>query len=427
MKRQRTYVGFGFGAIQTGLFLHEAFRARAFERLVVAEILPDLIDAVRQAGGQFVINIAHANRVERVNLGPVELEDTAIEADRQRLIAAIAEAEEMGTAIPSVKDYASDKPGSVHRLLAAGLRRKVAQDGPRAVIYTAENHNHAAEILEENVMAEIPANEHAAVRARVRFLNTVIGKMCRNITDLVEIGASQLATATPAIQRAYLSEAFNRILISKVQFDGPPPFVRGIQIFAEKDDLLPFEEAKLYGHNATQALAAYIGAAAGLSRIADILDMPGVRPFLRAAILTESGGALIRKYQGLDPLFTPEGYQEFADDMLDRMANRYLQDTVERVGRDPARKLDWDDRLVGTMRLALSQGITPRRYAFGAAAALAMLSGGDASAEDVLYPLWRHASPAPGEQKAVLDLIEEARSRLKQWQEAGYPALEGYF
>ena len=427
MKRPRIYVGFGFGAIQTGLFLHEAFRARAFERLVVAEILPDLIDAVRQAGGQFVINIAHADRVERVNLGPVELEDTAIEADRQRLIAAIAEAEEMGTAIPSVKDYASDKPGSVHRLLAAGLRRKVAQDGPRAVIYTAENHNHAAEILEENVMAEIPANEHAAVRARVRFLNTVIGKMCRNITDSVEIGASQLATTTPAIQRAYLSEAFNRILISKVQFDGPPPFVRGIQIFAEKDDLLPFEEAKLYGHNATQALAAYIGAAAGVSHIADILDIPGLRPFLRAAILTESGGALIRKYQGLDPLFTPEGYQEFADDMLDRMANRYLQDTVERVGRDPARKLGWDDRLVGTMRLALSQGIPPHRYAFGAAAALAMLSRGDASAEDALYPLWRHASPAPGEQKAVLDLIEEARSRLKQWQEAGYPALEGYF
>ena len=133
MNRQRTYVGFGFGAIQTGLFLGEAFRARAFERLVVAEILPDLVTAVRQADGLFVINIAHADRIEWVNLGPVELENTAVEADRQRLIAAIAEAQEMGTAIPSVKDYASDQPGSVHRLLAAGLRRKAAQGGPRAV------------------------------------------------------------------------------------------------------------------------------------------------------------------------------------------------------------------------------------------------------------------------------------------------------
>ncbi len=33
----RTYVGFGFGAIQAGLFLYEAFQSGNFGRLVVAE------------------------------------------------------------------------------------------------------------------------------------------------------------------------------------------------------------------------------------------------------------------------------------------------------------------------------------------------------------------------------------------------------
>ena len=41
-------------------------------------------------------------------------------------------------------------------------------------------------------------------------------------------------------------------------------------VFEEKDHLLPFEEAKLYGHNATHALAAYIGAVRGVTQIAEL-------------------------------------------------------------------------------------------------------------------------------------------------------------
>jgi len=49
-----------------------------------------------------------------------------------------------------------------------------------------------------------------------------------------------------------LVEAFNRILISKTSFGdtlATRGFHRGIEVFEEKPDLLPFEEAKLYGHN----------------------------------------------------------------------------------------------------------------------------------------------------------------------------------
>ena len=75
----------------------------------------------------------------------------------------------------------------------------------------------------------------------------------------------------------FLVEAFNRILISQVSFppmDGEPGFQRGITTFVEKEDLLPFEEAKLYGHNATHALAAYLGSLRGLGRIADLRQDP---------------------------------------------------------------------------------------------------------------------------------------------------------
>ena len=59
------------------------------------------------------------------------------------------------------------------------------------MVYAAENHNHAAEILEAAVLAEMPAAERAAVRGRVRFLNTVIGKMSGVVTDAGEIAAAR--------------------------------------------------------------------------------------------------------------------------------------------------------------------------------------------------------------------------------------------
>ena len=61
----RTYVGFGFGAIQAGLFLYEAFQSGAFRRLVVAEVVPDVVASVRGNGGYFIVNIARPDGVER--------------------------------------------------------------------------------------------------------------------------------------------------------------------------------------------------------------------------------------------------------------------------------------------------------------------------------------------------------------------------
>jgi mannitol-1-phosphate 5-dehydrogenase len=431
---QRTFVGFGFGPIQAGLFLYEAFRSDSFGRLVVAEVVPDIVNAVRGAGGRFSVNIAHSDRIEIAEVGPLEIEDPGSESGRRRLVEAVAEAEEIATAVPSVQFYVSPSPGSIHRLLAQGLRRKAAAQGPQAILYAAENHNHAAEILEPGVLEEIPENERERVSTRVRFLNTVIGKMSGVVSDADEIRSQNLATVTPGGHRAFLVEAFNRILISKIRFAGAgdaPPFQRGIKVFEEKDDLLPFEEAKLYGHNATHALAAYVGAMRGVERIADLSKYPDIFAFLRAAFIEESGEALVRKHAGKDPLFTHEGYREYADDLLARMVNPFLHDSVERVGRDPQRKLEWDDRLVGTLRVALQQGIKPSRYAFGTAAALAVLDRNTLETNiplaTWLVPLWRTASPDRQEEEKVLELIGEGRNRLQRWRASGFQDLEGLF
>jgi mannitol-1-phosphate 5-dehydrogenase len=418
---QRTYVGLGFGAIQAGLFLYEAYQSKFFGRLVVAEVLQDLVDSVRRNHGRYSLNIAHRDGIESIAVGPVESENPASPDDRRRLLEAIAAAEEIGTAVPSVEHYRSPGPGSIHRLLAEGLRRKAGLGLPRAVVYAAENHNHAAEVLAENVFDEIPLPERPAVRAKVCFVNTVIGKMSGVVTDSEQIEEQKLDRVTPRDSRAFLVEVFNRILISKVDFpETPEAYRRGIEVFQEKDDLFPFEEAKLYGHNATHALAAYLAMLKGIRLIAGLTEVPGAAPFLRAAFLEESGEALIRKHRGLDPLFTPEGYARYVDDLLDRMTNPYLRDSAERVGRDPRRKLEWNDRLIGTIRLALEQGVYPGRYSLGAAAALTCLQPGiGAGSEDrmkeLLEEVWTGADPDPREKKDVLNCIRDGLGRLQDF------------
>jgi mannitol-1-phosphate/altronate dehydrogenase len=427
-------VGFGLGPIQAGLFLYEAFRSGNFGRLVVAEIIPHRVGALREAGGMFALNIAHSDRVETVRVGPVEIYDPASGQDRDHLVEALAKAEEISTSVPSIHHYVSEGAASLHCILSDGLRQKAATDGPRAVVYAAENHNRAAEKLEACVSEAIPPREQVAVRSRVQFLNTEIGKISGIVSDTKDVQAQGLACVTPGEQRAFLVESFNQILISKIRFEDSPteaPFQRGITVFEEKDDLVPFKEAKIYGHNATHALAAYVGGVRGFERMADLGHYPDIMTFIRNAFICESGESLVRKYSGVDPLFTPQAFRAHVDILLGRMFNPYLCDTVQRVGRDPQRKLGWDDHLVGTMRLALRSGVHPSRDAFGAAAALSILDPSlvkeEGSAVPVLRRLWSKSSPSGSEEQTILRLIEEGRSRLALWRNSGYPDLEGSF
>jgi mannitol-1-phosphate 5-dehydrogenase len=429
LNRSKTYVGFGFGAIQAGLFLYEAQRADKFRRLVVAEVVPKLVSAVRTVGGGYWLNVAHSDRIEPVRVRNITIENPNVEADRERLIDAVAEADEIGTAVPSVSFYAKGAEAGIHRILAAGLLKKLECGGPPAVVYAAENHNHAAEILEETAFDEIPESAHDKIRSRVCFVNTVIGKMSGVITDPAEIEARELRSVVPEMSSAFLVESFNRILISRVMFDGNDGFFdRGISVFEERENLLPFEEAKLYGHNATHALAAYLGKFSGVTRMADLVQRPELMDFLKQAFVEESGAALIRKHGGVDPLFTPDGYQEYVDDLLERMVNPYLGDEMERVGRDPGRKLGWNDRLTGTMRVALSQEVTPVRYSVGAAAALAAIDPGlvedSSGAADVLLCLWKESTPLQSECGGIIEMIKRGLGILKCWRDQGFTCLE---
>jgi mannitol-1-phosphate 5-dehydrogenase len=355
------FVGFGFGPIQAGLFTKEAFESGNFRRIVVAEIDQRLVDAVRANRGTYYVNVARSDRVETVQIDNVELFNPSRDGE---VLKALAEATEITTCLPSVNFYDSDKPGTVAALIAAGLR---ARKSDATIVYAAENNNHAAEFLERAVGKRMGT----PLPARAQFLNTVIGKMSQVVTDPAEIAERGLKPIAPGIDRAFLVEEFNHILVTRTTI---PHFAPGIQVFIEKDDLLPFEEAKLYGHNAIHALLGFVGTLKGYAKMPEIQADESLMRVAREAFIRESGGSLVRKYASLgDELFTEAGYRAYAEDLLVRITNPYLADSVARASRDVVRKLGIHDRIFGTMSLALEHGIEPANMAMGAMAGVALL------------------------------------------------------
>jgi mannitol-1-phosphate 5-dehydrogenase len=278
---KKTFVGFGFGPIQGGLFLYEAFQSCNFDWLVVAEVMPDVVRALRAAGGRYRVNVATRTGLEVHEVAGVEVLHPV--EDRVALVAAVAEAKEIATALPSV-DFFDRGEASVAKILTADFAGKREP----CVVYSGENHNRAAEILEAKI----------GKRDNVQLLNTVIGKM----SGVAEQGAS----------REFLVEECNRILITKITLPG---FHRGITVFEEKPDLLPFEEAKLYGHNATHALPGFLANRQGCRFMSDVDD--ALRQFAREALVEEAVNALIAKHAGVDPLFTPAAWALVGGDLDD--------------------------------------------------------------------------------------------------------------
>jgi mannitol-1-phosphate/altronate dehydrogenase len=253
--------------------------------------------------------------------------------------------------------------------------------------------------------------------------------MSRVVRDPDEISDLKLKPITPGLDRAFLVEQFNRILVSRTQIAGFKP---GVEVFIEKDDLLPFEEAKLYGHNAVHSLLGFIGALKGYRSMTEVKGDGAVMQVGRDAFLKECGAALIKKHSHIgDELFTEAGFTAYADDLLERMTNPYLGDTIARVVRDVRRKLEPEGRIFGTMKLALGYGIVPRNMALGAMAGIAELlknatdsnlpedlrfgdwrSLDEGKIEKILNWLWTGQRCKDAEQ--VIEHVQNARRGLRQ-------------
>ena len=176
----KTFVGFGFGAIQGGLFLPEAFKSGNFSRLVVSEIEPDSVNQIRQAGGSYSCNVAEADHKRVEEITGLEILNPLVPADRENWLMQLPVPMSCVRLFPSYTLYDVGGEASVASLLAEGLERKLtASSLPSAVVYAAENDSRAASRLQKACGKYLSKS----LSERVTFSETVIAKMCSVVLD----------------------------------------------------------------------------------------------------------------------------------------------------------------------------------------------------------------------------------------------------
>ena len=208
-KKDHVFVGFGFGPIQAGFFVPEAISSGTFLRITIAEVDSRLVEAIRSNNGSYYVNIAYKDGIRAVRIDGVEILNSTLDRDSGILREALSAATEIVTSLPSVVFYTAGHNNSVAALIAEGLQE--SEKVPATFIYTAENNNYAAEILEKSVSEFI----NKPVNHFVQYVNTVIGKMSQVVTDPEKINRMKLQPIAPGIDRAFLVEEFDQILINR--------------------------------------------------------------------------------------------------------------------------------------------------------------------------------------------------------------------
>ena len=412
VSRRRTLAGIGFGPIQACLFLREARLSGHFGRLAVGLRRADLAHGMRFAGNRVYVNTATHTGVETDEITGVDARLLGDAADCDRFVRDLVSAEEIAVAVSGVDQYATGAPESVHRILATAIREKARGNGPPALVYAAENHPDAAGILERTVLRAIPEAERARCENVVQFCNTVISKISMTIRNAEEIAARGLRPAVDGIGHAFLAEQRARILIDSV--DPERTSGRLLPGLVEREDLAPFDQAKLYGQNSIHTACGFFGLMLGRELMSEVSAIPGIRNMLLAMSEREFGAVLVSRFRGIDPLFTEGGIHAYTEELLERISNPWIPDTCSRTGRDPGRKLAWNDRIVGILRLSLDAGLNPKGLGFATLAGLTVWRGSDETLTP-LAELWRTEKVPANEIDRVVRFLESLRPDFRIW------------
>lgn len=203
--------------------------------------------------------------------------------------------------------------------------------------------------LKGHVLAAVADEDKARVEAHVGFVDSAVDRI---------VPPSASATNDPL---EVTVETFSEWIVDKTQFKGALPTIPGMEL---TDNLMAFVERKLFTLNTGHAITAYLGKLAGHQTIRDAILDENIRAVVKGA-MEESGAVLIKRYG-----FDADKHAAYIQKILGRFENPYLKDDVERVGRQPLRKLSAGDRLIKPLLGTLEYGLPHANLVKGIAAAM---------------------------------------------------------
>ena len=204
------------------------------------------------------------------------------------------------------------------------IRHKYQNNNPLNIM-ACENTTGASSKLKESVynLLDVNIREWIEKEKNIAFPNVAIDCIVPNIEN------ENPLTVT--------CENFADLIIDRNVFIGNLPNVEGLSL---KENLNAYIERKLFTLNTGHAITAYLGAQKNKETIYEAINDSEIKNIVLGA-MEESGEVLIKRHG-----FRSEEHKAYIQKILNRFFNPYLKDSVFRVGREPMRKLSYNDRLI---------------------------------------------------------------------------------
>ncbi|AYU92803.1 mannitol-1-phosphate 5-dehydrogenase [Serratia ureilytica] len=338
-----------FGAGNIGRGFIGKLLADAGVEVTFADVNQTVLDLLNSRKSYSVHVVGEQERVERVN------NVSAVNSGSEAAAALIAKADLVTTAVgPQIL-------AKIAGTIAKGLVLRHQQGNVQPLnIIACENMVRGTSQLKQHVFAALPQDEQAWVEQHVGFVDSAVDRIVppADSSDPLEVTV----------------ETFSEWIVDQTQFKGQPPAIAGMEL---TDNLMAFVERKLFTLNTGHAITAYLGQRAGLQTIRDAILDPAIRRVVKGA-MEESGAVLIKRYG-----FDADKHAAYINKILSRFENPYLHDDVERVGRQPLRKLSAGDRLIKPLLGTLEYGLPHANLIQGIAAAMSYRSEQDPQAQEL--------------------------------------------
>lgn len=251
--------------------------------------------------------------------------------------------------------------------IAKGLvARFAAGNNTPLNIIACENMVRGTTFLKEQVFAHLTPEQKAKAEELVGFVDSAVDR----IVPPVQADESDPLLVTV--------EEFSEWIVDETQFKGQIPVIRGME---KTDNLMAFVERKLFTLNTGHATTSYLGKLKGYRFVKESIEDEAIKADVKAT-MQESGAVLIKRYG-----FAPQAHAAYIEKILKRFANPFLVDDVDRVGREPLRKLSYNDRLIKPLRGTLEYGLPNQHLVNAIAAALAYRNEQDPQALELAESL----------------------------------------
>ena len=167
--------------------------------------------------------------------------------------------------------------------------------------------------------------------------------------------------------------------------------------------------AKLYIHNSSHCISAYLGSMIKKKFIHEALENYNIKKIILGSI-NELSKMLEKKYDINKKFLKYYGSKEFK-----RFSDKLLFDPISRVAREPFRKLQTKERLIGAANECLSVGIEPKSLSIGIISAINYNNSKD---EDSNLKILRKALNVKNFLKIILNLKDNEplyQFLIKNW------------